>query len=242
MGVSMPEKIKPINLQKYIASAGITSRRGAERYIRDGRVRINARKATVTDRVHPDDIVTVDGKRVDMTNTHQYLMLNKPPGYVCSHARFSGEKSIYQLLKIPKDMRLFSVGRLDKHSTGLLILTNDGELTQELTHPSFEHEKEYRVGVDSELEKADLTKLKKGVDIGEGVVSAKKIKQLSPTSFSIVITQGKKRQIRRMVEAIGKKTTSLHRIRIGKLELDTNLAPGQHKKLNAKELRQLRKA
>lgn len=238
----MPKNTKPINLQKYIASAGITSRRGAERYIKDGRVRINARKAEVTDRVHEGDVITVDGKAIDSAKTHTYIMLNKPAGYVCSHARFTGEKSIYQLLKLTKDVRLFSVGRLDKHSTGLLILTNDGELTQELTHPSFEHEKEYLVTVTTALEKADIKRLKSGVHIGDAFVGAKKVSQKSDTMFSIVITQGKKRQIRRMCEAIGKKVHTLQRIRIGKLLLDPKLAPGKYKELSAKELRQLRKA
>ncbi len=234
------QQSKPENLQKYIANAGICSRRRAEKLIREKRVRINRKVATVTSRVHPEDIVTVDGNRVDQMTVHIYLMLHKPVGYVSTHARFSGEKNIYSLVK--SDVRLFSIGRLDKNSSGLMILTTDGELTQQLSHPKFEHEKEYEIVTKNEITPEHIHQLKAGVDIadGDGVVTAKQATKVDAHTMRIIITQGKKRQIRRMCAAVHLGIDSLKRIRIGKLLLD-RLPVGHSRELTKKELKLLKK-
>ncbi len=229
----------PENLQKFIAQAGVCSRRHAETLIRKGNVRINKKIALVTDRVEPDDVITVNGKIIAQIDKKIYLLLNKPVGYVCTNARFKGEKNIYQLVKIKE--RLFYIGRLDKNSSGLLVLTNDGDLTNKLTHPKFEHEKEYLISTKNKITDTHIAQLKKGVDIGDGdgIVKAKKLSQLSDQKISVVITQGKKRQLRRMFSAVGLEIDSLTRTRIGKLELG-RLPIGKSRELDKKEIKLLK--
>ncbi len=229
------------NLQKYIASSGICSRRRAETLIRKGRVRINRNVAAVTDRVETGDVVTVDGKAIELIQNNIYYMINKPVGYVSTNARFKGEKNVYSLVKIKE--RLFTIGRLDKNSSGLMVLTNDGDLTEKLTHPRYEHEKEYLVRTKQDITKDHIEKLKKGVDIGDGdgIVKAKKITQSDDREIHIVLTQGKKRQIRRMCSAIKLDVDTLQRVRIGKLELG-RLPVGQSRELTKKELKLLKKS
>ena len=193
-------------LQKAIAESGYSSRRKAEEIIRDGRVKINGLEAFIGDYADPEkDKITIDGRLISKPEEKVYIMLNKPLGYTCTNRRFAGEKNIFDLVDLP--VRLFAVGRLDKDSHGLVLLTNDGDLTQKISHPKFEHDKEYEVKIRDEVVNPDLVikSLIKGVDIGEGdgVVKAVRAKYLQNGLFRIILNEGKKRQIRRMFATLG---------------------------------------
>ncbi|MBU0731625.1 pseudouridine synthase [Patescibacteria group bacterium] len=221
-----------IVLQKYIANSGLCSRRKAEERIRQGSVKINGQTAKLGARVDVGDVVEVDGKVIKEEKKKIYIKLNKPKGYTCTNRDFETEKNVFELIDIPE--RLFIAGRLDKYSRGLVILTNDGELMQELTHPKNEHEKVYHVLIDMPTQKKRdiaaeiIKKFKAGVDIGEGdgLVKAKRMKYLNNNLFEIVLTTGKKRQIRRMTVAVGFRVLDLRRIKIGKYNLG-RLAEGK---------------
>lgn len=227
--------MEKMNLQKFIALSGVCSRRAAETLIRAGRITLNQKRAIVTDRVAPDDVVRMDGKAISPPVTHLTIAFNKPEGYVCTRAQFTTEKNIFLLL--PKTERLFSVGRLDKYSSGLLILTTDGDLAQKLTHPKFEHEKEYQVVTTNAVTEKQLAQLRRGVDIaeGDGVVRPQSLLKKNEYTTTVVLTQGKKRQIRRMFAAVGLSIQSLERTRIGKLTLGT-IAKGEFRELQPPEI------
>jgi pseudouridine synthase len=239
-----------IILQKYIAEAGHCSRRQAEELIRAGKVKINRRLAGLGTRVDNNDEIKINGKMLGLAKPKIYIKLNKPNGYVCTSRRFKSEKNIFDFIKIRQ--RLFTVGRLDKDSRGLVLLTNDGDLTQKLAHPKFEHEKEYEVKIKNfsnsagkqskKIKKAEdiVGSLNKGVDIGEGdgVVKAEAIKFLGDNKFRIVLTQGKKRQIRRMFKAIGFEVKDLSRTRIGGLKLGS-LKEGETELLKREEIKKI---
>ena len=219
-------------LQKIIALSGIYSRRQAEDLIKQGQVILNGKKAEAGARASFDDEIFVNGKKINSKNTKLYIKLNKPRGYVCTNRAFKEEKNIFSLVDIKE--KLFIAGRLDKDSRGLLLLTNDGDLTQKLTHPSFQHEKEYIVEIQlSKNIDNIIEKLKIGVDIGkeDGIVYFKKIEYLGENKFSVVLTQGKKRQIRRMFAAVKCNVIDLTRIRISNLKLD-DLKEGTWKYIN----------
>ena len=211
-----------IVLQKLIADSGYASRRQAELLIRDGQVQINGQLAFVGDRADSAiDVVSIRGKRLNPVVEKIYIKLNKPVGYTCTNRRFKGEDNIFDLVDL-KD-RLFAVGRLDKDSHGLILLTNDGALTQELTHPKFQHDKVYEVVVREEaLNGAAINRsLIAGIDIGEGdgLVKAKSSKYLQNNSFIITLSEGKKRQIRRMMAALGLTVSDLKRIDFAGIKL-----------------------
>ncbi len=179
--------------------------------------------ANLGDKTDDNDIIKINDKLVKKESAQKiYLMLNKPIGYTCTKRKFKDEKNIYKLLP-EKYNCLNSVGRLDKKSEGLLILTNDGDYIYKMTHPKFEQEKEYIVETQNFVSKKKLNKFKQGINIGtkeKEIVKCKSIKQLSDNKFSIVITQGKKRQIRRMCAAVELKVVGLKRAREGRLNLD----------------------
>lgn len=215
-----------IILQKYIASAGYCSRRQAEQLIRNKRVKVNGGIAELGQAADNNDQIEIDGKRLKADQEKIYIKLNKPAGYVCTNRKFPGEKNIFDLVDI--DEKLFVVGRLDKESHGLIILTNDGDWAQTIMHPRYEHEKQYLARIKSheakfmsglffDLEKKFIA----GIDIGEGdgIAKAKKMKYIDNDSFEIILTEGKKRQIRRMFRAVSLEVIDLKRIRIGKIEL-----------------------
>ncbi|MFH0857067.1 MAG: pseudouridine synthase [bacterium] len=303
-----------INLQKFIASAGICSRRKAADLIEQGKVMVNGKPAELGMRVDENDKVEVDGfktplsplcERGGLKDGKIYIKLNKPVGYTCTNKKFKGEKNVFELVEkhtpYPSQEgnydRLFIVGRLDKDSRGLVLLTNDGDMAQRLTHPSFGHEKRYEVRISGiknqelrimnggngreikkfrNLEIGELEKFKKaeirneeiekvikyfksGVEIGDcevgkkisekldntrqgkippnpplrkggiiEIVRAKEVKYLGKNKFLVILTTGKKRQIRRMFSALGYEVTDLLRTAIGKLELG-NLREGEWK-------------
>ena len=228
-----------IVLQKFIAESGYCSRRQAEELIRQKKVLVNSKLAELGMKVDEGDEVKIGGQKLSLSKEKIYIILNKPKGYTCTNRQFAGEKSILDLVGSPE--RLFAVGRLDKDSRGLVLLTNDGDLALKLTHPRYEHEKEYIATITNyQLRITNdeaVNKFKSGVDIGEGdgIVKVKDVKYLGDNKFRIILTEGKKRQIRRMFKTIGCEIDDLVRVRIGNIKLE-NLGEGCWKKIDANEI------
>ncbi len=223
-------------VQKFISEAGVASRRKAEEFIKSGQVTINGRKAKLGDKVDPAaDVVKVYGKLIKSAPAKIYLMLNKPKGAVVSKSDPRRRKTIFDLL--PEDLRgqVWNVGRLDFDTEGLLLLTNDGGLTQALAHPSFEHDKEYEVATQELPADSQLDRLRQGVDIATGPTYPAKVNAKNGKVY-ITIPEGKKRQVRRMFDAVGLTVANLKRIRIGKLRLPDDLAPGQFREIKKEDI------
>jgi 23S rRNA pseudouridine2605 synthase/23S rRNA pseudouridine2604 synthase len=221
-----------MRLQKFLSAAGVCSRREGENYIQAGRIRVNGQVVTeLGSKVDPDsDTIEVDGKPVAITSNLVYIALNKPRGYI-STCEQKNEKIVIDLIGIPE--RIYPVGRLDKDSTGLLLLTNDGRLHHRLSHPSFDHEKEYEVTVADDIPNGALKKLAAGLPMMETKTRPAEITRVSSNQFRIILKEGKNRQIRRMVRKVGSRVIRLHRIRVSNVKL---------KKLPAGSWRHLTKA
>ncbi|MBR9760144.1 rRNA pseudouridine synthase [bacterium] len=222
-----------IRLNKYLASAGIGSRRGCDALVQQGEVIVNGDVCLNPGyRVQPGDSVRASGKRIEPLMV-QSIVLHKPPGLVCSRSDENGRATIYELLP-PKMHHLMHVGRLDLESEGLLILSNDGKLSQALTHPKHNIEKIYHVTVQNAFENSILSQFEKGVHTEVGKARASSVKRLSSRRMEMTLKTGLKRQIRYMVQAVGHRVKRLVRIRIGDLDLD-NLAPGKWRALETSE-------
>lgn len=231
-----------MRINKFLADSGVCSRRGADKLISDGLVKINRKIAKLGDEVDIDnDNVVVDGKTVSIVKKFDYYIMNKPKGYLCTVKDDKGRKTVMDLLP-PNIKRLFPVGRLDYDSEGLLILTNDGELTYKLTHPKNEVPKTYLVKTEKPLKEEEISKLRAGVYI-DGVKTKKcNIKVVESnknfTKFHITITEGRNRQIRKMVENVGNSVDFLKRIKIGELTI-SGLNRGEVRKLSDYEIEYL---
>lgn len=227
----MQEEKFPIRINKYIAKQGITTRKGADQFIVDGLVTINGKKAKLGDMVQKKDIVKVKEQK----KSYQYYAYNKPVGIVTSTPQ-KGEISIEKNVKLRKG--LFPIGRLDKDSEGLILITDDGRITDRLLNPKYDHEKEYEVIVDEIITDKFLKSMSFGVliklETGHYKTKPARIKKIDSDSFSITIKEGKKRQIRRMCEAQGYKVIKLKRIRILGIQLG-NLKTNQLKKIEGEE-------
>lgn len=227
-------------LQKFIARSGFCSRRKAEELIKQGKVFVNGKVATAGARAGEEDEVKIGGEKIGLPKEKIYIKMNKPVGYTCTTRRFKGEKNIFSL--IGRKERLFVAGRLDKDSRGLILLTNDGDLTQRITHPSFGHKKNYLVELESSAinPEAIIKRFKVGIDIGEGdgLSVAKGVKYLGDKKFEITLGEGKKRQIRRMFGVLGLRVKDLVRVSIGTLELG-DLPEGRWRPLRKKEIEEL---
>jgi 23S rRNA pseudouridine2605 synthase len=226
-----------VRLNRYLALAGLSSRRGAEDYIRHARVTVNGELSTnLATQVTPSDQVRVDGKVV-RTQQFIYVLLNKPADFLTTRSDEQSRKTIYDLL--PRDVpNLAHVGRLDKESEGLLLLTNDGDLAFRITHPKFKLEKEYLVTLDREFATEDSAKTKKGVYLAEGRARFDSILKVNPRQVRVVLTQGLKRQVRRVFAALDYKVKRLQRVRIGPLT-DRGLRVGEIRFLVKKEVESL---
>ncbi|MGJ8633344.1 MAG: pseudouridine synthase [Luteolibacter sp.] len=226
-----------VRLNKYLASCGIGSRRGCEELIETGRVEVNGAPCIkLATRVTPSDHVRLDGKRV-IPKEEIAIIFHKPRGYVCTRSDELGRETIYDLLPHALHV-LHHVGRLDTDSEGLLIMTNDGDLSQQLMHPSKSVEKEYLVTSNQAFENHHLDQFLNGIFTEEGRLKAKEIERISSRRIKIVLEQGAKRQIRVMLEALGYKVTKLLRVRIGNLWLG-DLEPSCYAVLNKKEIAKL---
>jgi len=208
-----------IRLQKYLAMAGIASRRKSEEYITRGLIKVNGIIADqLGTKVDPEkDKILFRGRPVNLETKHLYIIINKPKGIVTSCSQI-GEIPITSLVKGIKE-RLYPVGRLDKDSTGLVILTNDGDFALKMMHPKFEHEKEYLVETIEPVTKEKIEKLSKGVRLGNQMTKPSQIKYITARKFQIILKEGINRQIRRMFAVVGAQVKSLHRIRIGNINL-----------------------
>ena len=227
-------------LQKVLARAGIGSRRVCEDLIEDGRVRVNGEVAVLGRRVEPDsDLVEVDGAAIGVRPGLVHYLLNKPTGVVTTAEDPQGRPTVVDL--VPDEPRVFPVGRLDLDTEGLLLLTNDGELTHRLTHPSFGVDKEYVAHVVGAPTRAELRVLREGVELDDGPTAPAQVALVAPEVIRIVIHEGRNRQVRRMCEAIGHPVQRLVRTRIGPLA-DRRLKPGQWRPLTVEEVRALERA
>ncbi len=226
-----------VRLQKFLSEAGVCSRRKGEAHILAGDVTVNGTVvATLGARVDPEtDVVHLKGVPVGKPDQLIYVMLNKPEGIVAS-CEHRGEPVVTDLVDLPE--RLFPVGRLDKASTGLLLLTNDGRIHHRLSHPSFDHEKEYDVTVQWPLADQALAAMEKGMPLSGVMTRPARVHRLSGNRFRIVLMEGKNRQIRRMVKKVGNRVVRLHRIRVADLKLG-DLGKGSWRHLRPAETRQL---
>ena len=227
-----------VRLNKYMAESGYCSRREADRLIEEGRVRLDGRVGALGDRVSPGAQVTVDGKPLSGESTKKYILLYKPRGIVCT-ADPREPMNVVDYLGLP--YRVFPVGRLDKDSEGLLLLTSDGEIVNRMLRAAGGHEKEYEVTIDRPVTPDFARKMMAGVPILNTVTLPCKVRRTGERSFNIILVQGLNRQIRRMCEALGANVTHLRRIRIMNLRLG-RLQPGQWRELTDDELRRLTEA
>jgi 23S rRNA pseudouridine2605 synthase len=230
-------------IQKALARAGFGSRRACEELILDGRVTLEGRVATLGDKVDVEtQSVEVDGVTVNLDPNIRYYALHKPPGVVTTMNDPQGRPDIRGLLPT-EGPRVFPVGRLDRDSEGLLLLTNDGDLANRLMHPSFGIEKEYLAEVEGTATPKTLTRLREGVELEDGPARALRAKIVAQSgergAVQLVMTEGRKREVRRMLEAVGLPVTRLVRLRIGGVRLD-RLPPGEHRELTLDEVLALR--
>lgn len=227
-----------MRINKYLAECGVASRRGCDKLIEEGRVTVNGKTAALGDDIAGGEEICVDGVPVSHGEKHSYYLLNKPKGYVCTVRDDKGRKTVMELLP-PDAGRVFPVGRLDYDTEGMLLLTDDGDLTFRLTHPKNEVPKTYLVKIEKGITDAELNRLRAGVEI-DGVLTGKsKVKVIETdkafTKLQVTITEGRNRQVRKMFEAVGKQVVFLKRIKIGEMRLGS-LPRGKVRKLTAEEI------
>lgn len=226
---------KGIRLNKYIADAGYCSRREADQWIEDGRVKIDGRVGTLGDRVLPGMKVTVSGEKVRPKRKNVYIALNKPVGIVCT-TDMREKANVVSF--VDHDERIYPIGRLDKDSEGLLLMTSDGDIVNRILRAAGRHEKEYQVTVDKPITQEFVQKMQAGVKILGTVTLPCRLYKTGERAFTIILTQGLNRQIRRMCEALGYRVRTLKRVRIMNIHLGSlktgqwrNLTPGEMKEL-----------
>ena len=230
--MTMDDRLTGKRLNKYIADSGYCSRREADRLISEGRVLLNGRPGALGDRVQPGMRVAVDGKPLTGESERVYILLNKPRGIVCT-ADPREPMNVVDYLGLPR--RIFPVGRLDKDSEGLLLLTSDGEIVNRILRAAGGHEKEYEVQIDRPVTPEFVRRMSEGVPILDTVTLPCRVRRTGERSFNIILVQGLNRQIRRMCEALGANVVHLRRVRIMNLRLG-KLQPGQWRKLTEAEL------
>jgi 23S rRNA pseudouridine2605 synthase len=235
-----PVDTSGVRLQKLLARLGFGSRRACEELITAGRVQVNGQTATLGRRVDPDaDRVSVDGVAVSVRPGLVHYLLNKPAGVITTASDPEGRPTVVSL--VPAEPRVHPVGRLDADTEGLLVLTNDGELTHRLTHPRYGVDKEYLAEVDGPLRPSELRRLRDGVVLDDGPCAPARVSQPAPGLLRIAIHEGRNRQVRRMCDAVGHPVRRLVRVRIGPLR-DPALPPGSWRALTAAEVRALEEA
>lgn len=238
------EDRRPERVQKILAAAGLGSRRACEELIAAGRVAVDGRPITLGGKADPTaQVITVDGERVATNPNLVHLLLNKPPGVVTTLSDPQGRPTVMDL--VPASPRVYPVGRLDQDTEGLLLLTNDGELANRLAHPRYEIEKTYVAQVRGQLRRRATRSLLDGVDLEDGPARAKSVRELGSaadrTLVELVLTEGRKREVRRMLAAVGIPVERLARVKLGPLPLG-DIAPGKHRPLTGAEIRDLYRA
>jgi 23S rRNA pseudouridine2604 synthase len=228
--------MKETRINKYLSEAGYCSRRAADKLIEEGRVTINGEVPLMGTKIVEGDVVKVDGKSVVKKDEKAvYLVLNKPRGIVCTTDTRVEKDNIIDFLNYPK--RIFPIGRLDKASEGLILLTNDGDIVNKILRARNNHEKEYIVQVNKPIDKDFIKKMSQGVPILDTVTRPCKVEQLTRVRFKIILTQGLNRQIRRMCEYLGYHVQQLKRVRIMNIHLD--LPNGKYREMTKEEFREL---
>ena len=224
-----------MRINKYLSKAGYCSRREADKLIAGGLVQVNGKVADIGDDIGDLDIVMIKGRMIEITDNNEYVLLNKPKGITVTTASHD-DSNVIDFINYPE--RIFPVGRLDKDSEGLLLLTNDGDIVNKILKSKNDQEKEYIVTVDQKITKDFLNKMSGEVELEVGRTKTSEVKYIDDHTFSIIITQGLNRQIRRMCEHFGYRVVNLKRVRIINLELG-NLQSGKWRKLTSKELKKL---
>ena len=224
-----------VRINKFLGQTGLVSRRGADKWIESGRVYINGEKAELGSRVSPSDVVEVDGKRVSLEEELVYIALHKPVGITSTTDR-NDKDNVVDYMNHP--LRIFHIGRLDKDSEGLLLMTNDGDIVNEILREEHGHEKEYIVTVDRPFDDEFLQTMASGVPILGTITKPCKVKRLGPKTFNITLTQGMNRQIRRMTAALGYTVVRLKRTRIINIHLG-DLPYGEWRDLTKDEREEL---
>lgn len=225
-----------MRLNAFLARAGVASRRGADQLIKSGRVYVNGQKGQLNDNVSGADDVKVNGRRVSAQKL-RYILLNKPAGYVTTLKDPENRSKVTDLIKVSE--RVVPVGRLDFNTTGALLLTNDGQLARQLMHPSFEIDKVYEVEVAGEINDKILNTLSIGIKLDDGKTAPAKARKLTDNKIELVIHEGRKHQVKRMLAAVGLPVKKLHRSGYAGLTL-AGLKPGQWRDLTPNELKLLK--
>jgi 23S rRNA pseudouridine2605 synthase len=230
-----------IRIQKAIANAGLMSRRAAEEAMETGRVRLNGEPVILGDRVDPDiDVLTLDGAPIPVSADLETYLLNKPVGVISSASDPQGRPTVVDLIESTK--RLYPVGRLDADSEGLILVSNDGELTNRVTHPSFGVSKRYVVELDGEITKTALRRLNEGVELDDGPARAESARLVDSgpgrSMVEMVMMEGRNREVRRMLDVVGFSVKRLVRTAIGGLS-DSDLRPGAYRRLTAADIQQM---
>lgn len=225
-----------IRINKYLTEIGYCSRRGADKLIDEGRVTINGKLPELGTKIAPNDVVCVDGKPVSKAaEEFVYLAFNKPVGIVCTTDTAAEKDNIIDFINFPK--RIFPIGRLDKPSEGLIFLTNDGDIVNKILRARNNHEKEYLVTVNKNIDDYFLKRMRNGLPILDTVTRKCTVEKIGKNKFRIILTQGLNRQIRRMCEYLGYEVTALKRIRIMNVNLDVGIGKWRH--LSSKEMSEI---
>ena len=225
---------KPVRLNKYLGQIGFCSRRQADKYIEQNRIKVDGKVPELGQKVNPGVHLTFDDKPIDQQKDERvYMLFNKPKGIVCTTDTRVEKDNIIDYINFPK--RIFPIGRLDKMSEGLIMLTNDGEIVNKILRVENKHEKEYLVKVNFPITADFINKMENGVKILDTITQPCHVKRISKTAFKIVLQQGLNRQIRRMCEVLGYKVISLQRIRIMHFKL--NMPVGKYRLLNEDEIK-----
>ena len=225
-----------IRINKYLSEIGYCSRRQADKLIEQGRIIVNSKEAVMGYKVQKDDVIHVDGEKIKQKKTKRiFIALNKPKGVVCTTNAGVEENNIIDFIKFRE--RIFPIGRLDKTTTGLILLTNDGDTANKILKTAYNNEKEYLVRVNRPISEDVLKKMSEGVAIVGKKTRKCKVEKLKSTEFKIILTQGLNRQIRRMCEYFDFRVVSLKRVRIMNIKLDVKV--GKYRLLNDKEISEL---
>ena len=226
-----------MRLNKYMADAGVCSRRKADEMIKEGRVTVNKKEAVLGMEISSGDIVRVDGEKIKLNTVYEYYMLNKPKRVICSNEDRFGRRLAIEYIKSKK--RLFTYGRLDYMTEGLIIISNDGEVYNHVMHPRKKLYKSYIAKLSREVEEKDMEAWKHGVVIDGKRTAPAKVKKIDKKEIRIAIFEGRNRQIRKMVEILGYTVESLKRVKVGELTLGY-LQPGEYRALTEEEVRYLK--
>lgn len=226
-----------ISLTKYLSASGVCPRRGAAALVESGRVAVNGTPALrAAQHVFPGDTVTLDGRKIEPVAEKVYVMLHKPRGYVCTLDDPHAPKKAIDLISIAREIRLVSAGRLDKDSEGLILFSNDGAFIEHLTHPRYQTAKIYEVSIAVPLSEPEIRRLTvEGIRDGGDLLKAREVRRIAPGKYRFVLTEGKNREIRRMLTALGRETRRLKRVAVGRLGLG-DLPLGRWRRLTKEEV------